>query len=493
MSKRDDQAPYWRSAIASRAHVVIDAADYYAAMRAAMLKAEQRIMLVGWDFDTRIPLTFKRRTAGDPPKRLGEFILWLAERRPELEIRILKWNFGAMKLLGRGRAILDVARWAGRKNIDFKLDSAHPFGCSHHQKIVVIDDQFAVCGGIDMTQDRWDTRAHLDDDRHRRRPNGTPYGPWHDATMLVEGEAAAALAELARDRWVVAGGEAMKPCVPSPTTAWPDHVDAEFRNVLIGIARTRAAHQEHGAVREIERLFLDQIAAAKHFIYAENQYFASRKIAEAIALRMAEPDPPEIFIVAPQTADGWLEQKAMDSARVQLLRAIGEKDHCDRFSIYCPVTSGGAPIYVHSKLMIVDDCILRVGSANMNNRSLGLDSECDLSIKAANDADAATIAALRISLLAEHIGLDAETTAKRLCRLGSMRALADSVTAGRRLVRLDLKDLSSDEQALADNAVLDPEKPEDLFEPMTSSGLFSASRILRAPRRKRKGARAEAP
>lgn len=484
MSKRDDQAPYWRSAIASRAHVVIDAADYYAAMRAAMLKAEQRIMLVGWDFDTRIPLTFKRRKTGDPPKRLGEFILWLAERRPELEIRILKWNFGAMKLLGRGRALIDVARWAGRKNIDFKLDSAHPFGCSHHQKIVVIDDSFAVCGGIDMTQDRWDTPAHLDDDRHRRRPNGTPYGPWHDATMLVEGPAAAALAELARERWMVAGGQALAPCAPSPTTAWPDHVEAEFRDILVGIARTRAAYQDHAAIREVEQLFLEQIAGAQNFIYAENQYFASRKIAEAIALRMAETDPPEIFIVAPQTADGWLEKKAMDGARVQLLRAIGEKDHRDRFSIYYPVTSGGAPIYVHSKLMIVDDRILRVGSANMNNRSLGLDSECDLSIAAASDADAAAIAALRLSLLVEHIGLDAKTTAKRLNRLGSMRALADSVTAGRRLVRLELKEMTPEEQALADNAVLDPEKPEDLFEPMTSAGLFSASGILRRPRRK---------
>ena len=484
MTDSGDTSIYWRSAMASRARLVIDAADYYEAMRAAMLKAEQRIMLVGWDFDTRIPLTFKRRKAGDPPKRLGEYILWLAERRPELEIRILKWNFGAMKLLGRGRAILDVARWAVRPNIDFKFDSAHPFGCSHHQKIVVIDDQFAVCGGIDMTQDRWDTRDHHDDDRHRRRPNGTPYGPWHDATMLVEGDVAGQLAELARDRWVVAGGDSLPPCVPAQRSAWPDDLAADFTNVLIGIARTRAEFQDYAAIHEIERLFLAQIASAKRFIYAENQYFASRKIAEAIALRMAEADPPEIFLVNPQTADGWLEQKAMDSARVQLLRAIGEKDHRDRFSIYYPVTTGGAPIYVHSKLMIVDDRILRVGSANMNNRSLGLDSECDLSITAANDADAATIAALRRSLLAEHVGLDADTVSARLDRLGSMRALADSVTAGRRLVRLELKPLTQEEQAVADNALLDPEKPEDLFEPMTSPGLFSASRILRRPRSK---------
>jgi len=476
----------WRREMASRAHVIVDAAAYFEVIRAAMMKAQHRIMLIGWDFDTRIDLGRDRRKKGDPPKRLGEFIIWLADQNPDLDIRLLKWNFGAIKTFGRGSTLLDVARWAMHPRIKFKLDSAHPFGCSHHQKIVVIDDQVAVCGGIDMTSDRWDTRDHLGDDPRRKRPNGKPYGPWHDVTMIVEGEVAGALAELGRNRWEIAGGDPIAPCPPPTQTAWPDFLNAEHQNVEIGIARTRAAYGNREEIREIQELFIEQIARAKRFIYAENQYFASRKIAEAIAKRMAEPDPPEIIIVNPDSADGWLEQKAMDGARAQLLRAIGEHDRQDRFSIYIPYTAAGTPIYVHAKLTIIDDEIVRVGSANMNNRSLGLDSECDIFIDTARPANAAsgdTIRALRLSLIGEHCGLGVEEVATRLAAMGSMRAVIESAAQdGRRLVRLDLPDLTDAEQVIADNAVLDPEKAEDLFEPFASPGLLSRSRILRAPK-----------
>ncbi len=475
---------FWKVADASRARVVVDAADYFALIEQAMLCAEQRIMLIGWDFDTRISLSRSGDLPQGAPRRLGDFIIWLAKRRPGLEIRILKWNFGALKLLGRGAAILDVIRWAWHKRITFKLDSAHPLGCSHHQKIIIIDDQFAACGGIDMTSDRWDTRAHLDDDPMRKRPNGEPYRPWHDVTMIIEGDAAAALAELGRDRWVVAGGKPMRPCTPVKKSAWPDDVDAHFTNTEIGIARSRAAYRETPAVREIETLFIEQIRRAKKFIYAENQYFASRKLAEAIALRMAEDNPPEIIIVGPEEANGWLEQKAMDSARVRLVRAIGEKDHKSRFSIFIPYTAAGHPIYVHAKLLIVDDELIRVGSANMNNRSLGLDSECDVVIDGAVDATVrATIRSIRHDLLAEHCDLPVPEMTRRLELYGSMRSAIESAQAAgsRRLTRLELPELTDVEKALADNAILDPERPEELFEPLSSPGLFSRSRILRAP------------
>ncbi|MGB5078611.1 MAG: phospholipase D-like domain-containing protein, partial [Sphingorhabdus sp.] len=385
----------WRYAQATRAHAVIDAAAYFEVIKAAMINAQHRIMLIGWDFDTRINLGRGRRKKGDAPHRLGDFILWLANRNPDLEIRLLKWNFGALKMLGRGSTLIDVAKWAMHRQIQFKLDGAHPAGCSHHQKIVVIDDKVAACGGIDMTSDRWDTSEHLDDDPRRKRPNGRPYGPWHDVTMLVEGEAAAALAELSRIRWVKAGGEPLEPCPQDGASPWPEFLEAEYQYVEVGIARTRAEYKDAPEIREVQNLFLEQIKRAKKFIYAENQYFASPKIADAIARRMAEPNPPEIIIINPATADGWLEQKAMDGARVQLLRAIGKHDKKGRFSIYIPHTKLGTPIYVHAKVMIVDDEILRIGSANMNNRSLGLDSECDIFIDTQRPGNAVAASTIR--------------------------------------------------------------------------------------------------
>ncbi len=494
----DDQAgpgetrSVWRYVKASRAHVVIDAAAYFELMHEAMLLARQRIFLIGWDFDSRIRLAKGRRWWNIPrkeqwPARLGAFIVWLVERTPGLQIRLLKWNFGALKFLLRGTMIVDLVRWLMQPGIDFKFDRSHPIGCSHHQKIVVIDDRFAVCGGIDMTSNRWDTPEHLHEDSRRRRPNGKPYGPWHDVTMMMEGDVAAALSELGRKRWQLAGGERLAACLPQDESPWPERLVAEFRDVEIGIARTRAEYNDTREVHEIENLFLEQIARAKRFIYAESQYFASRSIAEAIAQRMSEPDPPEIVVINPVTAEGWLEQTAMDGARVRLLHAIGEKDKNNRFRLFNPLTSGGAAIYVHAKVTIVDDEILRIGSANLNNRSMGLDSECDVFIDAVRPGNAhvvPVITKIRYKLLAEHCGVPVEEMSALLSRYATMtEAIGAARSRGKRLEPFVLRPLTDAEKTVADNALLDPERPEEMFEPVSRRrGLFRRGGILRRPR-----------
>jgi phosphatidylserine/phosphatidylglycerophosphate/cardiolipin synthase-like enzyme len=480
----------WCYAKADRAHVVIDAADYFELMRDAMCKARQRVFLIGWDFDTRILLSAGRRwwkigKRARYPARLGSFMLWLGHRTPNLEIRLLKWNVALLKSIFRGTMIVDLTRWMFSRAIDFKFDAAHPVGCSHHQKIVVLDDKLAVCGGIDMTSDRWDTREHVHNDPRRRRPSGRRYMPWHDVTMMMEGEVAQALGELGRERWRVAGGEEMVPCQPQHETPWPDNLHAEFENVEIGIARTRAAWGDGEQVAEIENLFVEQIARAKRFIYAETQYFASRRIAEAICRRLIEPDPPEFCIINPITADGWLEQVAMDSARVRLVRAVQEVDHAGRFRIFVPHTTGGDPIYVHAKLTIIDDEVLRIGSANMNNRSMGLDSECDVFIDRMRPANAhvgTQISDLRYSLIAEHTGLAEAEVPALIERYGSMAAMIDALPQeGKHLRPLVLPELNDAERALADAAVLDPERPGEMFEPIDRKGLFRRRGLLQKP------------
>lgn len=479
----------WRFARASRAHVVVDAADYYALMQKAMIAARQQIHLIGWDFDTRMHLGPGRRLWNLPrravaPARLGPFMIWLCERNRNLDVRVLKWNFGALKFIFRGTMIIDLLRWLLHRQIVFKFDGAHPLGCSHHQKIVVIDDTFAVCGGIDMTSDRWDTPEHREQDPRRRRPYSNKlYGPWHDLTMLVEGAAAGALGDLGRMRWAIAGGDPIKPCQPQRETAWPVHLKAEFEDVEIGIARTRAAWRGAPEQREIERLFVEHIARSKKLIYAESQYFASRAVAEAIAERMAQPDPPEIVLINPVSAEGWLEQAAMDGARVQLCHAIGAYDPGNRFRIFVPHNAAGTPIYVHSKVMIVDDEVLRIGSANMNNRSMGLDSECDMFIDAAragNAHAAKPIERLRFKLLAEHTGMTVKAVQAALAENPSMIALIEGAPrTGKRLEEFALRELTETERTVADQALLDPERPEQLFEPFSKRrGLFSRSGLL---------------
>ena len=461
---------------ASRAALVVDAADYFRLARKAMLSAEKQIMLIGWDFDTRICLDYDADVGA--PAELGAFLSWLPKNRPGLQIHILKWDIGAIKLLGRGTTVLRLARWAANNQIHFKLDGAHAVGASHHHKIVVIDDRLAFCGGIDMTADRWDTRGHLDGDEHRKRPTTRRhYDPWHDATMAVDGKVAAALGEHARSRWEAAGGEPIAP----PTTSddpWPDELEPQFRDVDIAIARTRGEYGEAQCVREIEALYVDLIKNAKRFVYAENQYFASRVIAKAISERLQEDDPPEFVIVNPHSADGWLEDAVMSGARAELMEVVRKCDKHGRFRLYYPVTEKREDIYVHSKITIADDRMLRVGSANFNNRSMGLDSECDLLIDAnlpGNDGAGEVIAGLRADLLAEHLGVSVDTIDAKFAETGSLiRTIeAFSGSQGRGLVHYIPDKPTKAERALAESQALDPESAGETFEPMARPGLLA--------------------
>ncbi len=467
----------WRIERALKASAIIDADAYFEAARSVMLKARHRIMLIGWDFDGRIRLGEKDEAGA--PQKLGDFILWLVRRRPDLEVYLLRWDVGALKTVFRGTTVFTLIRWFWHKQIHTKLDGAHPTGSSHHQKIVVIDDCFAFCGGIDMTGDRWDTREHRHEDPRRERPSGRPYKPWHDATTALEGPVAAALAELARERWTRASGTELRP-IEASTDCWPEGLACHFTDVDIAISRSRPSTPDGPAINEIEQLYVDLIAGARHHIYAESQYFASRRIAEAISRRLEEPDGPEIVLVNPWSAEGWLEPIAMDSARARLYETLHRLDRHGRLRLYLPYTSGGEPIYVHAKILVVDDQVLRIGSSNMNNRSLRLDTECDVTIDAglpANAGSAPTIRAIRDGLIAEHLGADREEVSRMIDASGSLISTIETLRGdGRSLRPYRVPNINDLTKWLADNEVLDPEGPGDMFEPLKKRGLFQRLR-----------------
>jgi phosphatidylserine/phosphatidylglycerophosphate/cardiolipin synthase-like enzyme len=477
----------WRIARATCARVIVDAADYYHCIRGAMEKAERRIFIVGWDFDTRIALEPNEKGKGET---LGRFFLRLARANPKRQIAILKWNVGAVKQLVHPAAVVWLIRWKLAKAIDFRFDSAHPVGCSHHQKIVVIDDDLAACGGIDISNHRWDTSEHRDGDPHRTAPGGKRYQPWHDATMLMQGPVARDLSELGRERWKNATRQVLPEIDPGKCD-WPEGLEPMFEDVDIAISRTRAAYGGQEEVDEIETLNLDIIAAARRFIYYENQYFTSAKIAAAIAKRMAEPDGPEIVLVMPRTAEGWLEQQAMDAARLKLIETIGKSDKDNRFRVYVPQTDGGDDIYVHAKIAIVDDRLLRVGSSNLNNRSQHLDSECDVTIDCAlpaNRGAGAAITDLRYRLLSEHLGCTADAFREAEQKSGSMVDAIEALRgSGRTLDLLEIEEVTAAQEYIADNELLDPERPDAMLDPIANRGLAKSWAKGLAMIRKRRG------
>lgn len=460
----------WREAHATQFALIVDADNYFRHARAAMLNARQRIMLIGWDFDTRI-LLGDQPPADGGPDTLGKFVLWLVKRNPALDIYILRWDVGVLKAFVRGTHWITAARWYAHPRIHGKLDHSHPAGASHHQKIVVIDDDFAFCGGIDMTGSRWDTRAHSPDDPRRVDPKDKPYPPWHDATSAIEGDAARQIGALAELRWTLAGG---KPLTPPATGlgGWPEALKPDMTDVTIGIARTMPAMDDRAPAHEIEALYVAMIEAARRSIYVETQYFASRRIAEAIARRLAEPDGPEIAVVHPEHADGWLEQVAMDSARARLHSALRRFDpSARRFRLYHPFDAAGTAIYVHAKIMIVDDRIVRIGSSNLNNRSMRLDTECDVMVDAARTGNAGAvrrIAAIRDDLLAEHLGCTAEAVGTAIGERGLIGAIEALRGEGRSLRPYVQPELTETDAALADSKLLDPEGPDEMFEPLAT-------------------------
>ncbi|GJD95280.1 phospholipase D-like domain-containing protein [Methylobacterium iners] len=454
----------WRIARADRFALIVDAADYFTTLRRAMIQARECILLIGWDFDTRVALTIDED--GEWPTTLGPFIDALVDRRPELDIHVLKWDLGLLQTLGRGTTPLFVLDWMTDERIHLQLDRVHPVGACHHQKIVVIDDAIAFCGGIDITVGRWDTRQHLDEDARRKSPWGFAQPPWHDATTAVDGEAARALGDLARLRWKQATGEDLTPPSRPSEDRWPGDLPATFTQVEVGVARSQPAHGDEGEAREIEAFLLAAIGRARRWIYIESQYFASDIVSRAIMERLREPRGPEIVIINPLTAEGWLEEQVMGSARSLILEQIDEADHADRFRIYYPVTANGTPIYVHAKILIVDDQILKVGSSNLNNRSMGLDTECDLVVEAAGaEGIERSIRDVRHDLLAEHLGTTASEVAAVEARKGeSQVAMIEALrlVPGRTLVPLTPEPLAAAERALAANQALDPARPEPI-------------------------------
>lgn len=461
----------WRIERADRARMIVDAADYYALLARLMAGAKERILLIGWDFDPRITLTPDKLGQGEP---LGHLLLRLARKCPDRDIDILRWNFGGLRQMLIPRILAYVLRWKLTRSISFRLDGYHPIGCSHHQKVAVFDDHLAVCGGIDVGAARWDTREHRDRDARRQLPGGATYCPWHDSTMILSGPVGTALAELGNERWQRATRTELRK-VEGGGENWPDDLEPDFHNVDVAISRTRAEYDDCSEVREIEQLYFDCIKAARRFVYIENQYFTSAKLAAAIAARLEEENPPEFILVMPKTADGWLEQMAMDGARVKLVRMIAKARYGDRLQVYFPCTTDGEPIYVHAKTLVVDDRLIRIGSSNMNNRSLGLDSECDVTIDAglpANGTVGPAIKRLREDLMAEHLAVERADIAREFKRTGSLIEVIKALQGdGRSLERLDLISPGPLDEFIAENELLDPTSPDAMFEEIQQRGL----------------------
>jgi phosphatidylserine/phosphatidylglycerophosphate/cardiolipin synthase-like enzyme/uncharacterized membrane protein YdjX (TVP38/TMEM64 family) len=470
----------WRVDHAHQFYCVQDAADYFRLVRDALLAARKTVFILGWDIFASVDLLPQADVSPKPnaeaePTRLDELLSFIARRQPKLRCYILIWDYAALYTLERDPLSRWKLGWRTHRRVRFGFDDRHPVGGSHHQKIVVVDDQLAFCGGIDLTSHRWDTCAHRVEEPARTSAGGKPYGPYHEVQAMVSGPVAASLGLLARDRWRALGEQRMPPVSPSAgdssrrgreaaeASLWPRNITADLTNVDVAIARTVPASDAQPAIREAETLFLDSIATARRSIYIESQYFTNEALAAALGKRLSEPNGPEVVIVSPAECHGWLEQNTMGAFRYSVFRQLIAADTHKRLRLVYPAASRiqDVPTFIHSKVMVVDDRFVRIGSANFSRRSMGVDTECDLAVDATGEpATRAGILRIRDRLLAEHLGLAPEDVAPAIARAGSLRAFVDSrQLADHTLARIQLPPEAETTASEAARLVADPEEP----------------------------------
>ncbi len=474
-------------------------ADYFLAARQAMLKARRTIHFLNWAFEPGTRLDPRPGPPEPDEEDIAAFLRNLSEARPELEIRILCWQSALPVAATQDFFPIKARRRFAGSRVRFVLDGRLPNGACHHQKMIIVDDALAFCGGGDIGPERWDTQAHLDDDPRREKGHATlgTFDSRHEVMGLVDGQPAADLGDLFRGRWKRATGETLPPFEPSADAAafddpWPERVTPHFDSVLAGIARTSAAWRQHPEVREAERLHLACIASARRLIYMENQYFTSPLMAEALAARLAQPDGPEVVLVSHEHSPSWFDHMTMDRTRSLFLKRLKTADVYGRLRTYYPVTPLGRTIIVHAKLSIIDDRLLRIGSANLNNRSTGFDSECDLSFEAMGPTAAASrrrIANLTTRLVAHWLGCDEVRVAETIARERQLGRAIDALRADGlvRLRPLEPTRLGPVSTFIAAFHLGDPVGPGDSFRPwrrqreMTIARAQAAEHLSRPP------------
>ncbi len=441
---------------ASRLAWLVDGKAYFEAVAAAMERARERIMIVGWHLDSRARLRPHRSD-----EDIAGLVHRLVETKPGLVIQALIWRNSIWYVDERDPTMLLGAPWTAHPRIEVVLDASHPVGASHHEKIVAVDDRLAFVGGMDLAQLRWDDREHRMPQPLRTGDGGAAYPAVHDVQAMVEGDAARALAAAARERWRRATGNAAPPAGAHPSP-WPAGFAPDLADCRVAIAHTRPPHDGRRPAREIARLCTDMIRAARRTIYIESQYFALSRLAALLVGMLRRRRGPEVVIVTCCRAPGLIEHHVMAQNRDFLFARLRRADRHGRLRLVYPARNDDPEreIKIHSKVMVVDDRLLRIGSANLNRRSMGLDSETDIALEAEDGRTRRAIAGFRNDLVAEHLGVARAAVEEGLARTGSLVRTIDALNGGERgLLPFPVDDGAADAGLTPLSHLFDPREP----------------------------------
>lgn len=340
----------------SRVEVLIDGAPAFKRIAERLEAARSHVHITGWHVQPSFELVRDR----EPSVVLGDLLARLAER---IDVRVLLWAGAPVPLFHPSRSEVRAVRerLCRSTRIRCALDARErPMHC-HHEKTIVIDDQIAFVGGIDLTDlagDRYDTSDHA-----ARRQLG-----WHDVTTELRGPVVADVAEHFCMRWHEVTAERL--AAPRRPAAAGEVTAQIVRTVPERIYDT----VPRGDFRILESYLL-ALRGARRFIYLENQFLWSPELVSVLANKLRRPPDPNFRIVVLLPAKA---NNGEDDTRGQLSVLAAADASNGRFLAVTIRSRSGPrhdPLYVHAKVAIIDDRVLIVGSANLNEHSLFNDTE----------------------------------------------------------------------------------------------------------------------
>lgn len=367
--------------------VLIEGATYFPALEAAIRAARRSVLIAGWCVTPAFALV-----RDEPPVLLREL---LGEAAESVEVRVLLWAGAPVPLFAPRRASVREGRdeLVRGTRIKAALDSnERPMHC-HHEKLVVIDDEVAFVGGIDLTDlsgDRYDTPEH---------PARGRLG-WHDVASRLRGPAVADVGRHVASRWQAVTGERLE--------AESDHIPSAG-DVELQVVRTVPEKIYDFAPRgdfRILEAYLRALRSAQRLVYLENQFLWSPEVVNILADKLRRPPAEEfrVVIMLPGKAnngeDDTLGQLAL------LADADGDQGRFLATTIRARSGKTSERVYVHAKVGIVDDCWLTLGSANLNAHSFFNDTEVNIVT-----CDAGLARDTRLRLWADHLECDIDEVA----------------------------------------------------------------------------------
>ncbi len=385
-----------RIAAANSWEEIWEAGPYYDRVSELLEDATEYAIFVGWQIDSRLclkrPLRKGQSFQALPKETLREKVIRLCQEKPGFRVYFLIWDHAYFYVLEReiwqGRIWEDI-----HPRVHFIFDNKHPIGGSHHEKICLFDGKTALCGGIDLCDERWDSPQHLYmDPRRSLNWSGEHHGPYHDLAVQVTGPICAGIHDHIAARWRALS-----------SISFPDSYsfkvlssDSIGHSVYLSRTIAQVEHPLRGSsmVREVEFLFRDLIQAAENRIILEGQYYWSQIVNDLLISKihqMKGKDFEIILVLADlQPIRSWT--RYMMAYELELLNKLQIAANYSGIKLImgfpyaraplAEISLPPRPIYIHSKIIVIDDKFLGIGSANFASRALRIDTEIHLTFEA---------------------------------------------------------------------------------------------------------------